>query len=90
VFVIGYTLTVVPSGSAPAGTETEALTPLLESPKSLVTLVIVVDDAEPDVGVPKSDGDTPALAGGAAFVGPVVGGVKGRAKITVTPRMKDW
>ena len=62
--VTGYALTVVPAGSAPAGTFTDALAPAELSD----TVVDVVDDAVPETGVPKDAAGTP-VGGGAGDVG---------------------
>jgi len=67
VFVTGYTLTVVPLGSAPAGTVTVSTRP----PEVSKTVDEVVPDTVPDVGVPNVDAGTVALVGAGALVGPV-------------------
>lgn len=67
VFVIGYDVTVVPVGSAPAGTSI-----VVDAPSEVaVSVVDVLADTFTDVGVPKSlDGSE---LGGGALVGPFPG-----------------
>ena len=67
-FVTGYSLTVVPVGSAPAGTEIVTVPPFM-----VETIVVgATADAVAETGAPKS-ADGRELGGG-ALVGPVAGG----------------
>jgi hypothetical protein len=61
---MGYAVTVVPVGRAPAGTVTMLVVLVVER----VMVVGDVGDAVPEIGVPNDDDVTPL--GGGAFVGP--------------------
>jgi hypothetical protein len=61
---MGYTVTVVPVGKAPAGTVTVLVVLVVER----VMDVGAVGDAVPETGAPNVDDVTPL--GGGAFVGP--------------------
>ena len=72
-------LTVVPLGSAPAGTAMVSLAP----PEVSETVVDVVLDVVAEVGVPNVDAGTVPLVGGGALVGPV-GGATTTCAVKVT------
>jgi hypothetical protein len=66
VVVIGYTLTTVPAGNAPVGTDTASV----EDPEVSVTLSGALDDTFPDTGTPYEEAAIPE-GGGALVVGGV-------------------